>query len=140
MKPTLTSTNNPKHNAGATFIEALVSVFLVGILSAGTVGVSSRVAVVQASGSQQQLAINQMSNLLRSGAALCTGNAQSNNLPAITVPNIAASELELSVTGCASNATTIAGETIANARSNIALVLTRKVPGGTPVIFVQVGS
>jgi Tfp pilus assembly protein PilV len=139
MNP-ISSINNPKSNAGATFIEALVSVFLVGILSAGTVSVSSRVAVVQATGSQQQLAINQMSNLLRSGTALCTGNAQSNNLPAITVPNIAANDLELSVTGCASNATTIAGKTITNAHSNIALVLTRKVPGGTPVIFVQVGS
>lgn len=140
MSHQLPSTNSPKHNAGGSFIEALISVLLVGILSAGTIGVSSRVAVVQAKGSEQQLAINQMSNLLRSGAALCSGNAQSANLPAIVIPNVEASSLRLSVSGCASANTSIGGKAIANARTNLALTLERKNESNEFVTFVRVGS
>jgi Tfp pilus assembly protein PilV len=116
---TINLTKNAKSQKGSTLIEALVSVLLVGIMSAGTIGVSSRVALVQATGAQQQIAINQLSNLLRSGVSLCNGTNPKN--------------IE------ANTASTLAGTAITGARKNVVLTLQRKV-GGEFTDFVKVGS
>jgi type II secretory pathway pseudopilin PulG len=136
---TINLTKNAKKQKGSTLIEALVSVLLVGIMSAGTIGVSARVALVQATGAQQQIAINQMSNLLRSGVSLCNGtNPKNVDLPII--PNITAADLKLQISGCEANtASTLAGTAINGARKNVVLTLQRKV-GGEFTDFVKVGS
>ena len=122
--------------AGGTLIEALIAVVVIGIMGAGTLSVSARVADTQASTNQQQLAVTQMSNLLRSGAVLCNGAAAANPLPTIAVPGIAAADLTLSVAGCGVQNITVNGTAIATAKTTLRLTLTKT---DTNTIIAQVG-
>lgn len=111
---------------GSGIIEALVAVLLVGLLSQGTLYLTSRASNAQAASRLQEIAVSQLRGDLMTSKDICS------NPPSVTLPN--GQVVTAEVQGCNTTINAVINSVTVAVPAPLRLSLTSDAIGGTLVV------